>query len=341
MILDGTSSAAIDTAAAALQAGELVAFPTETVYGLGADAGNDNAVAKIFAAKGRPSNHPLIVHLDDEHQGAAGVAHFASDAPVFARQLMQAFWPGPLTLILPRRAAAGAAAAGGQDSIGLRCPAHAVAQALLRACRGRGVMGLAGPSANQFGRVSPTTAAHVSSEFGAPLLILDGGACSVGIESTIIDCTRGRPVLLRPGAITPEQIAAACGQTVLTPEQAAADSPTPRASGTLEAHYAPKARVRLMAAPALQTALDLMGSDIDRAGTPLIAVYARVVLRSKSAQVLRRRMPDDAASTARQLFAVLREFDAQGVKLIWVETPPPEAAWDAVRDRLQRASAAA
>ena len=339
MILDGTASAAINTAATALQAGDLVAFPTETVYGLGADAGNDDAVTKIFAAKGRPSNHPLIVHVDDAEQGTAGVAHFASTVPSFARQLMQAFWPGPLTLILPRRAAVGAAAAGGQDSIGLRCPAHPVAQALLRACRARGVMGLAGPSANQFGRVSPTTAAHVAGEFGAQLLILDGGACSVGIESTIVDCTRGRPVLLRPGAITPEQIHAACGQPVLTPEQAEADAPTPRASGTLEAHYAPKAKVRLMEARALQTALKLLGSDIDRAGAPVIAVYARVVLRSKSAQVLTRRMPDDAASTARQLFAVLREFDAQGVKLIWVETPPPGAAWDAVRDRLQRASA--
>ncbi len=341
MILDGSTDAAISAAAAALQSGELVAFPTETVYGLGADAGNDHAVAKIFAAKGRPSDHPLIVHVDDEDQGVAGVARFAAVVPDFARQLMQSFWPGPLTLILPRRSGVGAAAAGGQDSIGLRCPAHPVAQALLRACRARGVMGLAGPSANQFGRVSPTTSAHVAGEFGLQLLILDGGACSVGIESTLIDCTRGRPVLLRPGAITPAQVLAACGQTVLTPHEAVADdAPAPRASGNLEAHYAPKAKVRLMDARALQTALNLMGSEIDRAGTPVIAVYARVVLRSKAAQVLRRRMPDDAASTARQLFAVLREFDAQGVKLIWVETLPPGADWDAVRDRLQRASAA-
>ncbi len=340
MILDGSATGAIDVAAAALKAGELVAFPTETVYGLGADAGNDSAVAKIFQAKGRPSNHPLIVHLDDEHQGAAGVAHFAADVPVFAQHLMQAFWPGPLTLILPRRTGVGNAAAGGQDSIGLRCPAHPVAQALLRTCRALGVMGLAGPSANQFGRVSPTTAAHVQGEFGEPLPILDGGACTVGIESTIIDCTRGAPVLLRPGAITPDQIGAACGQSVLTLEQAAAeDAPTPRASGTLDAHYAPKAKLRLMDAGALQTALNLLGSDIDRAGT-VIAVYARVVLRSKSSGVVRRRMPDDAATTARQLFAVLRDFDAHGVKLIWVEAPPPTPDWDAVRDRLQRASAA-
>ena len=338
MILDGFESRVIASCAAALKAGELVAFPSETVYGLGADAGNDLAVAKIFAAKGRPSSHPLIVHVDDELQGAAGVAHFAAEVPAFAQQLMQAFWPGPLTLILRRRAGVGGAAAGGQDAIGLRCPAHPVAQALLRACRAMGVMGLAGPSANQFGRVSPTTAAHVAGEFGERLLILDGGPCTVGIESTIIDCTRGAAVLLRPGAVTPEQVQAACGQRVLTPDEAAAGhAPAPRASGTLEAHYAPKAKLRLMDARALQTALDLLGSDIDRAGA-VIAVYARALLRSPSARVMRRRMPDDAAATAQQLFAVLREFDAQGVKLIWVETPPPTPDWDAVRDRLQRAA---
>lgn len=341
MILDGFASPAIDTCAAALQAGELVAFPTETVYGLGADAGNDAAVAKIFAAKGRPSNHPLIVHLDDEQQGAAGVAHFAAEVPAFARKLMGAFWPGPLTLILPRRAGTGTAAAGAQDSIGLRCPAHPVAQALLRACRVVGVMGLAGPSANRFGRVSPTTADHVQGEFGTQLLILDGGACSVGIESTIIDCTRGTPVLLRPGAITAAQARAACGEPVWRVDEAAGlRAPAPRAPGTLAAHYAPRAKVRMMDARSLQTALDLLGSDLRRGETPLIATYARAVLRSPSEGVLRRRMPDDAAATAQQLFAVLREFDDNGVKLIWVETPPATPEWDGVRDRLQRASAA-
>ena len=341
MILDGLAPDAIRTAAATLQAGGLVAFPTETVYGLGADADNDEAVARIFAAKGRPSDHPLIVHVDDEQHGAAGVAHFAAAIPAFAQLLMQSFWPGPLSLILPRGPGAGRAAAGGQDSIGLRCPAHPVAQSLLRACRSLGVMGLAGPSANPFGRVSPTTAAHVRDEFGAGLLILDGGACTVGIESTIVDCTRGAPVLLRPGAITPEQVSAACGQRVLTVQEASTPmGAAPRASGTLEAHYAPKAKVRLMDARALQTALTVLGSDIDRAGAAVIAVYARADLRSRSAKVLQRRMPADPASTARQLFAVLREFDAQGVKLIWIETPPPTPDWDAVRDRLQRASAA-
>lgn len=341
MVLDGFSGQSIGAAAAALRAGDLVAFPTETVYGLGADADNAAAVAKVFAAKGRPSNHPLIVHLDDTGQGAPGVAHFAAPVPEPARALMRAFWPGPLTLILSRRAGVAAAAAGGQDSIGLRCPDHPVAQALLHACRALGVMGLAGPSANQFGRVSPTTAAHVQGEFGDDLLVLDGGACAVGIESTIVDCTRGAPVLLRPGAITVEQLQAACGRPVLRAGQDDSPVPAPRASGTLLAHYAPRARVRLMDARSLQTALDLLGADVGSAGQgPVIATYARAVLRSSSSGVLRRRMPDDAASTAQQLFAVLRDFDDRGVKLIWVEAPPDDPAWDGVRDRLQRASAA-
>ncbi len=338
MILDGQAAASIAAAARALQAGELVGLPTETVYGLGADAASDSAVAKVFAAKGRPRNHPLIVHVAD----ASGVAHFARDVPDFAQKLMQAFWPGPLTLILPRRPEVGAAAAGGQDSIGLRCPSHPVAQALLQACRELGVLGVAAPSANRFGRVSPTTAAHVQSELGDALLILDGGACDVGIESTIIDCTRGAPVLLRPGAITREQVQAACGQKVPSKEELATlAAPAPRASGTLESHYAPHARVRLMDARALQAALDVLGQEIDGASAagPTIAVYARVILQTPSAKVLRRRMPDDAAATAQQLFSVLREFDAQGVKLIWVETPPDTPEWEGVRDRLQRAAA--
>ena len=185
--------------------------------------------------------------------------HFAASVPDFAQQLMQAFWPGPLTLILPRRAGVGAAAAGGQDSIGLRCPSHPVAQAVLRACAAQGVHGLAAPSANRFGRVSPTTAAHVQAEFGDDLLVLDGGACDVGIESTIIDCTRGAPVLLRPGGISRAQVEAACGQALRSKDEL--DAPDPRASGTLEAHYAPAAPVRLMDAKALQTALDLLGAD--------------------------------------------------------------------------------
>ncbi len=336
-------------------------LPTETVYGLAADAENDAAVAQIFSAKGRPADHPLIVHV----LNAAGVDHFAASVPHFARQLIQAFWPGPLTLILPRRPGVAGAAAGGHDSIGLRSPAHPVAQALLRALLNNEgqipinsdmtksdekkvesdphlVWGLAAPSANQFGRVSPTTAAHVQNEFGPDLMILDGGPCTVGIESTIIDCTRGVPVLLRPGAITREQVQLACGLKVLSEEELMPlVAPAPKASGTLESHYAPKARVRLMAADALQTALDLLGSDPEGATSgPFIATWSRAMLQTGSKKVLRKRMPEAAAAAAQQLFAVLREFDAQGVKLIWIETLPDSPEWDGVRDRLQRASAA-
>ena len=308
-------------------------LPTETVYGLAADAASADAVAKIFTAKGRPSNHPLIVHVAD----AAGVDHFAVDVPTFARQLMQAFWPGPLTLILPRRPGVGAETAGGQDSIGVRCPSHPVAQTLLQALAAQPVpvWGLAAPSANQFGRVSPTTAQHVLAEFGGDVPVLDGGPCAVGIESTIIDCSRGAPVLLRPGAITRVQVEAVCGQPLQSAQEIADTAgAAPRASGTLESHYAPSATVRLMDARALQTALDVLGADAAH-----IAVYARTPLRIASERLVVRRMPADADATAQQLFAALRGFDAQGVKLIWIETPPDAPDWEGVRDRLQRAAA--
>ncbi len=340
MILEGKAPESIAESVRLIQAGGLMGLPTETVYGLAADADSAHAVAKIFAAKGRPADHPLIVHVAD----AGGVAHYSDHVPEFAQKLITAFWPGPLTLILSRREGVAQAAAGGQNSIGLRCPSHPIAQTLLIALRGAAppVWGLAAPSANQFGRVSPTTAAHVQGEFGADLLILDGGPCDVGIESTIVDCTRSRPVLLRPGAITPAQLQAACGQKVFEKDDLPSDmEPAPRASGTLEAHYAPTAKVRLMEARALQTALNMLGADMDSKGgdAPVIATYSRVVLRCASSKVLRRRMPDDAAATAQQLFAVLREFDAQGVKLIWVESPPALPEWDGVRDRLARAAA--
>jgi L-threonylcarbamoyladenylate synthase len=328
MIMDGREPGAIAQAAQSLAAGGLVAFPTETVYGLGADAANEQAVAGIFAAKGRPSDHPLIVHVPD----AAGAERFAAAIPPVAQRLMQAFWPGPLTLILPRRAEIGRAAAGGQDSIGLRCPAHPVAHALLLACAQAQppVHGLAGPSANRFGRVSPTTAAHVAAEFDDQLLVLDGGATQVGIESAIVDCTRGQPVLLRPGTLTRAQIESACGERLWSPEEM--PGAAPRASGTLESHYAPNAKVRLMEARSMQTALDVLGKD-----SAAIAVYARSPLRTRTPHY--RRMPDDAVETAKQLFAVLRDFDAAGVKLIWVEAPPEDPTWDGVRDRLSRAAA--
>ncbi len=329
MILDGTQPGAIARAADALAAGELVGLPTETVYGLAADAGNDTAVRAIFAAKGRPADHPLIVHVGD----AAGAAHFARGVPDFAQRLIDAFWPGPLTVIVPRQPGVADAAAGGHPTIGLRCPAHPVAHALLAACAARGVHGLAAPSANRFGRVSPTTAAHVASEFGDALLVLDGGPCAVGIESTIIDATRGAPVLLRPGQLARAAIERAAGQRLLSKEELSA--PDPKASGTLAAHYAPHAKLRLMSAAELRAALQILGADARH-----IAVWARVPLPAgHSARV--RAMPDDATAAAQQLFAVLRGFDDAGARLIWIETPPEGAAWDGVRDRLQRAAASA
>jgi L-threonylcarbamoyladenylate synthase len=325
MILDGKDPAAIAEAARVIRGGGLVGFATETVYGLGADASSDSAVAGIFAAKGRPSDHPLIVHVAEP----ALVARYAVHVSPFAERLMKALWPGPLTVILHRQPGVAAAAAGGQDSIGLRCPAHPVAQALLKAC----ATGVAAPSANRFGRVSPTTARHVADEFGDDLLVLDGGPCEVGIESSIVDCTRGRPVLLRPGVFTRAQLEAACGEPLLDDDDML-EADAPRASGTLASHYAPNARVRLMDAAAIQAALDLLGTDAAH-----IAVYARSIVRIQSEKVIYRRMPDDALATAQQLFAVLRGFDAQGVKLIWIEQPPPAAEWDGVRDRLGRAAA--
>lgn len=334
MIVSGRDPAAIEQAAAALAAGALVGLPTETVYGLAADAGSDAAVARVYAAKNRPADHPLIVHVAD----AGRVREFAQDVPAFAGRLIDAFWPGPLTLILPRRPGVAAAAAGGQDSVGLRCPSHPVAQAVLRAAWQRGVHGVAAPSANRFGRVSPTTARHVADELGDALLVIDGGACEVGIESTIIDCTRGVPVLLRPGILARGALEAACGERLRgrdDPElrQAAA---TPRAPGTLASHYAPAARVALMTREELAAALARLGADepapavYARAGAPLPAGHPGLVFRT---------MPDSAAAAAHDLFAVLRELDALGVPRIWIEQPPAGAEWDGVRDRLQRAAA--
>lgn len=332
MILPGDAPDSIAAAARCIRSGGLLGLPTETVYGLAANADDDAAVANIFQAKGRPADHPLIVHVAD----ASAVAHYASEVPEFARQLMQAFWPGPLTLILQRRPGVANASAGGNPTIGLRCPSHPVAQAVLKALMDASnplcIWGLAAPSANQFGRVSPTTAAHVQGEFGNNLLILDGGACDVGIESTIIDCSRGQPVLLRPGAITPEQVQAVCGLRVLPKEALVSpDAPAPKASGTLESHYAPRARVRLMDAQQMQVVLRDAGAGV--------AVWHRSPFALPVAGVLFQRMPSDPMIAARQLFAVLRTFDLQGVAQIWVETPPAEPVWEGVRDRLQRAAA--
>ena len=333
-LLQGDDPAALAAAAQRLADGGLVAFATETVYGLGARADDASAVAAIFAAKGRPADHPLIVHVVD----LAQAAHFAAELPASARRLMAAFWPGPVTVIVPRAPGVAAAAAGGQASIGLRCPSHPVARALLREAARCGVAGVAAPSANRFGRVSPTCAAHVVQEFGPALWVVDGGDCAVGIESTIVDCSRGRPVLLRPGVLTRAQLEAALGEPLH-----AADAQAPRAPGMLASHYAPRAQVRLWPAAALARAAAVLAPAVppDTAAQPTgkgLAVYSRRAGDGPPG-ALWRRMPDDPAAVAHELFAVLRDLDDTGVAEIWVEQPPAGPAWEGVLDRLQRAAA--
>ena len=329
-----TSSDAVLQAAHVLSQGGLIGLPTETVYGLAADALNPQAVSAIFQAKGRPADHPLIVHVVD----AALVALFAQDVPEFAVRLMTAFWPGPLTLILPKKSGVADAAAGGHATIALRCPAHPMAQSVLQAAQSLGVQGVAAPSANLFGSVSPTTAAHVREAFPS-LLVLDGGACDVGIESTIVDCSRAAPVLLRPGMLSLSQLSQACGVAVLnstsheTTSATSADAlneQAPAAPGSLASHYAPQARVRLLSAEAMLSLLPSI--DVQ------VALWTRSVL-DVPAGVWWVKMPSDAAQCAHELFAQLRAMDAKGVQEIWVETPPEGEAWDGVRDRLQRAAA--
>jgi L-threonylcarbamoyladenylate synthase len=318
---------AIGSAARRIADGGLVAFPTETVYGLGARADDDRAVAAIFQAKGRPTDHPLIVHLAD----SASASRFGADISPAARRLTEAFWPGPLTVIVRRAEGVASAAAGGISTIGLRCPVHPVAQALLTECARLGVPGVAAPSANRFGRVSATRAAHVEAEFGADLWVLDGGDCLLGIESAVVDCTRRRPALLRPGPLSRGRIEAVLGERLVMP-----DAQSPRASGTLAAHYAPQARLRLMSGRQLTEALELLGAPL--AG---LAVYSRSVAESALRHaVLSRAMADDPQAVAHELFAVLRDFDAGDARLIWVEQPPAGAEWEAVHDRLRRAAAA-
>jgi L-threonylcarbamoyladenylate synthase len=323
-LLDGRDPHAIAEAARQLAAGALVALPTETVYGLGARADDDAAVAGIFAAKGRPAWHPLIVHVSD----AEAARPFAAELGPVAQRLITACWPGPLTLIVRRAPAMAAAAAAGQDTIGLRCPSHPVAQALLRAAAAQGVPGVAAPSANRFGRVSPTTAAHVLGEFGSELLVLDGGPCELGIESTIVDVSRGTAVLLRPGVLTREALSRAAGIALQD-----ADRGAPRAPGSLPAHYAPRARVRLMPQATLQ-------AQTSRPAGPgmQVAVYSTAAPPAGSVY-MHRLMPSEARAVARELFSVLRDFDALGAQEVWVQQPPDTQEWDGVRDRLQRAAA--
>lgn len=326
MRLDGRDAQAITQAAQELAAGELVAFPTETVYGLGARADDDAAVGRIFAAKGRPADHPLIVHV--AHADAA--LAFTPGVPETAQRLIDAFWPGPLTIIVPRLPSVAAAAAGGQPTIGLRCPAHPVALSLLVACARLGVPGVAAPSANLFGRISPTCAAHVVAAFGEALTVLDGGECQAGIESSIVDCSSPHPSLLRPGVIARSQLEQVIGQPL-----SEANRSSPRAPGTLDAHYAPHAKLRLMPAPMLETALNMLGP------APIkLAVYSRSLPATVAPGLMHRRMPMRPEAAAHELFAALHEFDAWQAQLIWVEEPPDGDAWDGVRDRLRRAATA-
>ena len=315
-----------------LQAGELVAFPTETVYGLGADAANPEAVAKIFAAKGRPADHPLIVHL----AGAAYLERWAIDLPQSAWDLAEAFWPGPLTLILKRAPQVPYAVTGGQETVGLRVPSHPIALDLLRAYAqaggGRHAMsGVAAPSANRFGRISPTDAAHVREELGdAVALILDGGRCPVGIESTIIDLSRddALPRLLRPGHVTPEQIASVIGVIPELPGVMAGG--VPRVSGSLDGHYAPRTPMRLVPGEQL---ISLVGELQQRGQRCGVLAYS---VQSAPAQAYRR-LPDDAQGYAREFYAALRELDQAEIDLIVVEAIPANAEWAAVADRMGRA----
>ncbi len=313
----------ISRAAALLRAGELVAFPTETVYGLGADASNPGAIATIFAAKGRPADHPLIVHLPDASQ----LERWAVDIPEAAHGLAAAFWPGPLTLILRRHPSVSDAITGGQDTVGLRVPNHPLALQLLREFGG----GVAAPSANRFGRVSPTTAAHVRDELGAAVsMILDGGPCAVGIESTILDLSGDRARILRPGMLD----AAALADVLGYPPEPGGERNSPRVSGSLDAHYAPATQLQLVAAAdfpqALQTAL---------AAGRRVAVLADPQLLEARTGIACHSASPDPVRFAHDLYAGLRELDALGGDLILVAAPPEEEAWRAVNDRLRRAAA--
>ena len=303
-------------AASVLLAGGLVAFPTETVYGLGADACNPAAVTRIYSVKGRPADHPLIVHV----ASIDGLGDWARDAPTYAIALARAYWPGPMTLVLRRSDLAGDFVTGGQDTVGVRVPNHPVALGLLEAFVRAGGKGVAAPSANRFGNVSPTTAQAVAAELGDYLAngdqILDGGACDVGVESTIIDCTEDLPKILRPGAITMQMIEESTRLQV----DAAAEEPLIRVSGSLDSHYAPVATVVLDQSPV--------------AGQGFIAM-ADVVAADG---VVRLAAPKTHEEFAHDLYAALRAADEQGLATVVVQQPVGDGIAIAIRDRLKRAA---
>ena len=312
-----SQGAEIRRAAALLQAGGLVAFPTETVYGLGADASSAEAVARLYRVKGRPADHPVIVHFARADEAFT----WALEVPETARILAREFWPGPLTLILKRSGKAGDWVTGGQPSVGLRVPSHPVARGLLEAFGG----GVAAPSANRFGHVSPTSGAHVRADLGAEVdLLLDGAPSEVGIESTIVDVTSGTPVVLRPGAVTREAIEERLKQKVK-----AKGADAPRHSGGLERHYAPRTPAQLVPTHALDR-------EIARHGA---AVAVLAFSRPDERVDFWLRMPRDPATYAQKLYAALRELDSAGCSRILIEAPPESSDWTAVRDRLMRACA--
>ena len=312
---------AIDAAVQALRRGEVIGLPTETVYGLAADASNASAVRRIFAIKGRPADHPLIVHIADADE----LPRWAVDIPPPARRLADAFWPGPLTLILRKQAAVPEVVTGGQDTVGLRCPAHPLAGELLRRFGG----GVAAPSANRFGRISPTSAQHVRDEFGdAVPLVLDGGDSDVGIESTIVDLSGEAPRILRPGGISRAQI-----EQVIGPVAMGGHAHSPRASGTLEAHYAPRTPMLLLARDALEREADQQRAFGKRVGLLVVGTLPA----DHDGLVL----PGEARAYAHGLYAALRALDARGENLLLVERPPDTEEWIAVHDRLRRSAAGA
>jgi L-threonylcarbamoyladenylate synthase len=311
----------IAAAVAILQAGGLVAFPTETVYGLGADARNPEAIHRLFAAKGRPADHPVIVHL----ASAEAMPEWASRVPRSAVNLADAFWPGPLTLVLPRAAHVLDLVTGGQETVALRVPSHPVAHALLAAFGD----GIVAPSANRFGRLSPTRADHVRAELSDAVdLILDGGPTDVGVESTIVDLSGDYPVLLRPGGITPAQLAAVLGSPPHAPNAA-----SPRASGGLPSHYAPRTPLDVVASDAIEG----RATDLANAGQRVAVLSRRDAIRGLPG-VIWRTAPSDAAVFAHALYASLRELDMRGYDRILVQAVPDDDAWLAVRDRLRRAA---
>jgi L-threonylcarbamoyladenylate synthase len=305
----------IARAAQLLRAGGLVAFPTETVYGLGADASNPLAVARLYAVKRRPADHPVIVHFDSAERAFT----WTRDVPQAARKLAKRFWPGPLTLILGRSGLAKDFITGGQDNVGVRVPAHPVAHELLSAFGG----GIAAPSANRFGLVSPTSAAHVRADLGADVdLVLEGGPSEVGIESTIVDLSGATPVVLRPGKITAAEIEAALGEAVA---EKAGDAP--RHSGGLERHYAPRTPARLVPVHELDREIARLKDKV------AVLAFSRPDERVEYWL----RMPRDPQAYAHKLYAALRELDGAGCEAILIEAPPEGPAWAAVQDRLRRA----